>query len=253
MYIIKHKNFFAFFIILVILCVDLAASGLDPNSNVPDSNEPNNPLIRFGSQMKKIDYLVEAAYWPNWDFKNVKGYIAKPNPEKKDKFTKLVTRIIRPNYLPEKLPEKIHFLKGWRGKERESFVLQYEKGPYVIRVKNQVTHVQVTKTRRDSSHRIIIAIQAKDKSVCVDKSSQNSIFKFADQFLCEKINSKAQNYSWIINMDKPAFKQMDGGYFLAYPVGASRPDIDVVCIWTDGHTVLINLKERRKRFFRPTK
>ena len=48
------------------------------------------------------------------------------------------------------------------------------------------------------------------------------------------------------NMNKPHFQKVDGDYFLAYPVQASKPDINAVCIWTDGRTVIINLKERRK-------
>ena len=247
MKIVNLKHITAFLITPIFLCMGEVAFCADP-----DPNDPNDiPLISLGNKAKKVVYLVEAVYWPDFDFKNVQEYIVKPDLEKKAKFTKLVTQIIDPNYLPEKLPEKIRFLKGWRGEARESFLLQYEKGRYIIRVKNQVTYVQVTKTRRDSSYWITIVIQAKDKSVCVNKSDLNAIFNFTDQFLCEKINSSAQNYSGVknmdgTNMDKPRFAQIDDGYILAYPVGSSKPDIDGVCIWTDGHTVLINLKERRK-------
>lgn len=212
-----------------------------------EPNDPNTrPLISLGTQMKKVVYWVEAAYWPDVNLTDVKTYVTAPNPERKAKFAKLLSRTIHPNYLPEKLAEKIRFLKGWRGEGRETFLLQYDKGLYLIRVKNQVTHIQVTKARRDSSHWITLFMQAKDKRVCVDKGDLNAIFGFVDQFLSDKINSSAQNYSWIKNMDSPRFKEMDTGYMVAYPVGASKPNIDGVIIWTDGHKVLINLKERRK-------
>jgi hypothetical protein len=208
-------------------------------------------LVNLGSESKKVVHLAEAVFWPVLDFKNVQKFLVEPDPDEKVKVVKLVSQIIEPNYLPENLPEKVRFLKDWREEGRESFVLQYQKAGYVIRVKNQVTNIEAGRVW--TSHWITVVIQAKDQSVCLNKSDPNTIFNFTDQFLCDKINSKAQNYSGIINMDKPAFKQMDAGYFLAYSVGASRPDIDGVCIWTDGRTVLINLKERRKILFRPTK
>lgn len=213
-----------------------------------DSNDSNDaPLISLGSKTKKVVHFAEAVYWPDFDFKDVQKYIVKPTSEQKQKVTRLVSQIIDPNYLPDKLPEKIRFLRGWRGKDRESFVLQYEKGPYIIRGKNQVTHIQVTKTRRDSSHWITMVIQAKDKSVSVNKSDVNAIFNFTDQFLCQKISRSAQDYSGIKNMDKPAFAQMDEGYYVAYPVGASGLNITGVVIWTDGRTVIINMQERRHK------
>ena len=196
--------------------------------------------------------MAEAVYWPNWDFNDVRSYIARPDPSKVDEFTRLVKQVIEPNYLPDKLPEKIHFLKGWRGEARESFVMQYKKSPYLIRVKNQVMKKAVA-DRLWTSHWVVMAIQSENKSVCVNKADLTAIFNFTDQFLPKKLSSSAQNYAGITNMDKPAFIQMDTGYFLAYPVGASRPDIDGVCIWTDGRTVLINLQERRKILIPPGK
>lgn len=242
------KDVIAVVIILLVLCTSQVAFCADSEPNDPNTR----PLISLGSQMKKVVHLVEAAYWPDVNLRDVKTYVTAANPEKKAKFAKLLSCTIHPTYLPEELAEEIRFLRGWRGEGRETFLLQYDKGPYLIRVKNQVTHIQVTKTRRDSSHWITLFIQAKDKRVCVDKGDLNAIFGFVDRFLSDKIDSSAQNYSGIKNMDSPRFNQMDTGYMLAYPVRASKPDIDGVIIWTDGRKVLINLQEGRK-VLRPAK
>jgi len=219
-----------------------------------DPNDPNNgALISLDEETKKVVHFAETVYWPDFDFKNVQNYIIKPDPKRKTEVSNLIKQIIAPNYLVEDLPEKIRFLKAWRGKDRESFVLQYENGPYIIRVKNQETHIQVTKTRRDTTYWIAILIQAKDKSVFVDKRSQSAIFSFTDKFLDDKINSKAQDYSNLTNMDKPAFMKLGRGVFLIYPVDVSRPRVDAVIIWTDGRTLIINLQERRKVILAPPK
>jgi hypothetical protein len=242
MQIAKHANIFSV-IVATTMCVTISAFCADNDPNDPNSGA----LISLPAQAKKINHFAEAVYWPEFDLKNVQKYIIKPDAKRESEVTELIKQVIDPNYLPDKLPEKIHFLKGWREEGHETFVLQYEKNRYVIRVKNQVTHIQVTKTRRDSSCWITIVIQAKDKSVCVNKSSQNAIFNFTDQFLGNKIKSSAQNYSGITNLDGPAFMQMGSGYAVSYPVMASEPNIHGVCIWTDGRTVIIALQELRAR------
>ncbi|GEM_PF-3689909 len=208
-----------------------------------------NCLAKLGQESQKIVYLTESVYWPDFDFKNVKQYIAEPNSKRKSDFVRMVSQIIEPNYLPQELDKKTIFLKGWRGDANESFILQYEKSPYLIRIKNQTT--TVIASRKWTSYWITIVIQLKDKTSCVNKTDPNAIFKFTDRFLSKKVNSKAQDYSSIKNMDgskmiKPRFQKIDENYILAYPISASHPDIDYVSIWTDGHTVIINLQERRK-------
>ncbi|MGD0785002.1 MAG: hypothetical protein ABR969_04240 [Sedimentisphaerales bacterium] len=215
--------------------------------------DPNtNCLVKLGSESQKIGYLVESLYWPDFDFKNAKQYISEPNSKRKTEFVRFISQMVEPNYLPQDVNEKVIFLKGWRGEESENFILQYEKPPYLIRIKNQTT--TVIASRKWTSYWFTIAIQLKNKNQCVDKTDSNAIFKFTDQFLGKKINSKAQDYSSIKNMDgtkmnKPHFQKMDNGYMLAYHVGASHPDIDGVIVWTDGHIVIINLKERRKEIY----
>jgi hypothetical protein len=207
--------------------------------------EPNDGcLVEKGEDMKKVAFLAESVYWPAFNYSDVIGYISEPNSTMQNDFIRLVNQVIDANCLPEKLVEKTRFLKGWRGEANENFVVQYEKQPYLIRIKDQT--VTVVASRKWTSHWITIAIQRKDKTTCVNKSNLNAIFNFTDQLLGTKVNSKAQDYSDVKNMDRPIFKQMDEGYFLSYPVQASKPDIDAVSIWTDGRTVIINLEQRQK-------
>ncbi|HUW20715.1 MAG TPA: hypothetical protein VMW16_15565 [Sedimentisphaerales bacterium] len=207
--------------------------------------DPNDAcLVELGQEAKKVVYLAESVYWPAFDYNDVTAHISQPNSTRQDDFIKLVDQVIDVNYLPENLVEETRFLKGWRGEANQNFVVQYEKQPYLIRIRNQT--VTVVASRKWTSHWITIAIQRKDKTTCVNKTNLNAVFDFTDQFLGKKINSKAQNYSNVTNMDRPIFKQIDENYFLSYAVQASKPDIDYVSIWTDGHTVMINLNERRK-------
>ena len=207
--------------------------------------DPNDGcIVELGEEAKKVVYLTESVYWPAFNYNDIIGHISEPNSTMQNDFIKIVNQVIDPNYLPEKPSGKIRFLKGWRGETNENFVMQYEKQPYLIRIKNQT--VTVVASRKWTSHWITIAIQRKDKTTCVNKSNLNAIFDFTDQFLGKKINSKAQDYSNVTNMDRPIFKQIDEDYFLSYFVQTSKPDIDSVSIWTDGHTVIINLQERRK-------
>lgn len=212
----------------------------DPNDNI---------IVQLGEEAVKANCLAESVYWPELDYKNVASKILEPNSSRKYEFATLIKRAVDPNYLPEQLDSEIHFLKGWRGETNENFVLQYEKDPYLIRIKNQTT--SIVANRKWISHWIAIVIQRKDKSNFVNKSDPNSIFNFIDQLLSEKVNSKAQNYSGMKNVDgtniiKPIFMQLNEGYYLVYPVQASHPDIDSVIVWTDGHTFIINLQERQK-------
>jgi hypothetical protein len=177
----------------------------------------------------------------------VQAYIAEPEPERKARFVKLTSQIMDVNYLPEDLGQEVHFLKGWRGKGEENFVMQYEKEGYLMRIKSQVTHVQAAPTRRDTSHWMTVAIQGKDKRTVVDKESAAAILGFCDGFLSPKVGSGAQDYSGVKNMDRPAFHKKDEGYLVAYPVAASKPNIYGVCIWSDGRTVIINLKEESRK------
>ncbi len=232
-------------VISIILCLYMPvfSAGEDPN-------DPNyGCLVQLGPETLKVAYLAESLYWPDFDFKNVISNISEPNPIEKAEFTKLITQIMDPNYLPAKLPEKVRFLKRWRGEDRGNFVMQYEKGPYLIRVKNQ--KLKVVTNRVWTSYWITIAIQLKEKATCVNKSDLNTIFNLTDRFIVKKLNSKAQDYSGIknidgTNMNKPIFKKMDKAYFVTYPVQSSKPDVDAISIWTDGVTVIINLQERRK-------
>ncbi len=237
-----------FFVMLSILHTPVVAISAKQNPDDPN----NGRIVELGQEAKNIVYLAESIYWPEFDFKNVRSNISEPNSVDKARFTTIVNQIIDSNYLPEKLSENIHFLKGWRGKDSENFVIQYDKGPYLIRVKNQTT--EVVASRVWTSHWITIMIQLKDKTSLVNKSNLNDIFNFTDKFLSKKVNSKVQNYSGVKNIDgtnmvKPRFSQVDNGYTLSYHVGASRPDIDGVNIWTDGNIVIINLQERRKVVF----
>lgn len=215
--------------------------------------DPNtNCLVKLEQESQKIVYLTESVYWPDFDFKNVKQYIAEPNSKKKADFVRMVSQIIEPNYLPQELDKKIICLKGWRGDANENFMLQYEKSPYLIRIKNQTT--TVIASRKWISYWFTVVIEIESKSECVNKTDPNSIFKFTDQFLRRKVNSKAQDYSSIKNMDgtqmkSARFQKLGANNLLAYPVSASHPDIDFVSIWTDGNTVIINLKERRKELY----
>jgi hypothetical protein len=207
--------------------------------------DPNDVcLVEQGEEMKKVAFLAESVYWPAFNYNDVIGYISEPNSTIQNNFIELVNQAIDPNYLPENLVEKTRFLKGWRGEANKNFVVQYEKQPYLIRIRNQTT--TVIASRKWISHWITIAIQLKDETACVNKSNLKAIFNFTDQFLSTKVNSKAQDYSHVKNMDRPILKQIDEGYFFSYLVQASKPDIDFVNIWTDGRTVIINLKERRK-------
>jgi hypothetical protein len=213
------------------------------------ANVGSNGIIELGEETKKADCLAEAVYWPNFDFNDVKASIVEPNITKKNEFIKLVNQIVEPNNLTEELTGKIRFLKGWRGESNENFVVQYEMGPYLIRIKNQAT--TVVATRKWTSYWLTMVIQLKDKTLCVNKSDLDAIFNFTDRFLSKKVNSKAQNYSGMKNVDgtdmvRPIFTQLDNGCYIVYPVQSSHPDIDGVIIWTDGHTVIINLQERRK-------
>jgi hypothetical protein len=213
--------------------------GADPNAN--DTNDV--VVVQLGSEAKNINYLAEAVYWPTIDYKNVARHLSEPNAQAKGRFVKLLTAVMEPNHLPPDLPSKLRFAKGWRGKGRENFVVQYLGQEYLIRVKSQVTTIN-----RDKSFWTTLLIQRKDMEICVAKDQQQEIFRFCDQFLSKHVNSEAQNYAGIKNMPGPVFRKLDTGYFLAYAVQASKPNIDVVCIWTDGKTVIINLKERRKAF-----
>jgi hypothetical protein len=216
--------------------------------------DPNSgSLIELGQETKKVACLAESVYWPDFDLKGATSYIVEPNSTKKAEFAKFVSQIVDTNYLPQYLAEKLRFLEGWRGEANKTFVLQFEKQSYAIRIKNQTT--TVVASRKWTSYWLTMVIQLKDKSICVNKSDLNAILNFTDQFLSEKVNSKAQNYSGIKNVDgtnmtKPIFTQLDEGYYIVYPVQASHPDIDGVIIWTDGHTVIINLQERRKEIIK---
>jgi hypothetical protein len=235
------KTIFTFLVVLAIMGVGMELQSAEPNDGC---------LIELGQEAKKIVYLTESVYWPAFDYGDVTGYVSEPNTTRRDNFIKLMNQIADPNYLPEKPVEKTCFLQGWRGEAKENFVMQYEKGPYVIRVKNQTT--EIVAGRIWKSYWITMVIQRKDHGLCVNKSDLNAIFDFADQFLGKKINSESQNYSDIKNMDgtkmdKPRFQKMDDGYILAYPVGASKLDICGVNIWTDGNTVIINLQETQRK------
>ena len=227
--------------VLAIMSINAELQSADPNYYDPNSTSINlaNKTSAFG----------EMPYWPRLDRKEVQSFITKSAPKDKKCFVRFVNQIINPNYLPKNLSNKIYYLKGWRGKDHKNFIMQYEKGPYVIRFKNQMTKVVADRVWK--SYWFVMIIQRKDHGVCVDKKDINGIFAFTDQFLGKKINSKAQNYSGVQNMDgtkmrNPRFQKIDDGYHLIYPVGASRPDIDAVSIWTDGRTVIINMQERRK-------
>jgi hypothetical protein len=216
--------------------------------------DPNSGrLIELGPETKKAACLAESVYWPDLDFNDVKANIVEPNAARKSEFVKVIRQIVNSNYLPTGLAMKTRFLKGWRGAGNENFVAQYEKQPYLIRIKNQTT--TVVASRKWTSYWLAMVIQLKDKGICVNKSDLNAVLNFTDQFLSEKVNSKAQNYSGIQNVDgtnmvKPIFTQLDDGYYIVYPVQAFDPDIDSVIIWTDGHTVIINLQERRKEIIK---
>lgn len=212
-------------------------------------DEPADPnkwlLVSAGSRMREIDHVLEAACWPSVDFNNVRANIVEPDAKKQVRFNEMLHWAIRKEMLPADVNEATRFLKDWRGDGRENFVVQYYKGPYTVRIRNQVIKRR-TKTRVWTSYWVLMAIQRKDKRACVDKDPAEAIFEFVDKFLADKISSKAQNYDRISNMDHYVQESMDPGEFVAYPVAASRPNIDGVCIWTDGKTVLVSMKERRK-------
>ena len=195
--------------------------------------------------MREIDHVLEAACWPSVDFNNVKANIVAPDSKRQATFNEMLRGAIRKEVLPGDVNEVTKCLKNWRGSGEENFILQYDKAPYTIRIRNQVIKRR-TKTRVWTSHWVLIAVQRRNKQACVDKNQVEAIFKLVDQFLGDKICSKAQNYDGVSNMDQYVHESMDSGTFIAYFVGASRPDIDGVCIWTDGRTVLVALKERRK-------
>ena len=229
--------------LLAVFLFSIAEPALCGDPDTSDDNDPNfRPIVELGSEMKKVPYLVEAAYWPDLDFKNTKDFIAKGTPKEKNTFVTLAISIIDPNYLPEKLPEKTRFLSGWRGKSNRSFIAQYEKREYTIHIKDHVS-----KVKNDITRWISIVVQAKDKSRIIKDNDAKAILAFSDRFLVDKVGSEAQDYSHVKEMEEPFFKKMDTGYFLAYPVAASKPDIDGVCIWSDGFTVIINLQERQKK------
>jgi hypothetical protein len=239
----KQNSIIASFTILGIIL----AGAFCTQQSVADPNGVS--ITKLGEGAKKIGYLVESMYWPALNYSDVNGFVSEPNSKKQGSFVKVIREVVDSNYLPEKLGEKTRFLKGWRDKGNENFVVQYEKNSYLIRIKNKKT--TVVASRKWTSHWITIAIQLKDKATCVNKSNLNSILNYADAFLNKKVNSKSQNYSGVKNvegaaMERPVFQKIDENYIVGYPVQSSKPDIDYVSIWTDGHIVVINLQERQK-------
>jgi hypothetical protein len=205
-------------------------------------------IVSLGAEMRKHPHIVEAVCWPAFDFHDVKAYVAEPNKTMRAEFVTTVRQVLDANSLPDNFTDRVVFLKGWRGAGSENCVIQYEKGPYLIRVRNQKT---VVHAGRDwESYWITIAIERKDGESCLSISDPNNVMAFSDRFLCRKVSSKSANFKGIQGMDKPVFERMDGGYLVAYPVQASGPDVDGVIIWSNGRVTVLNLQERRKEVIR---
>jgi hypothetical protein len=206
-----------------------------------DPNEP--PVMTLAEETRKVAYLGEAVRWPAPA--GVKRYAAQPPAEEKSAFVKAIRKIIDPNMLPERLDERLLYLNAWRAEGRRTYLLDYNQGPYRIRLKNQQVHVQAGE-KGYTSYWITVIIQRTDKDTCIQNINLAGVFRFTDQFLSKQLSSTAQDYSNVSNMTEPVFQQQGSGYFAAYPLNASNPPMDAVCIYTDGRTIVVNLKERRK-------
>jgi hypothetical protein len=207
----------------------------------PDPNEP--PVMTLAEETRKVAYLDEAVRWPAPA--SVKRYTAQPPAEEKSAFVKAIRKIIDPNMLPERLDERLLHLNAWRAKGRRTYLLDYSKGPYRIRLKNQQVHVQAGE-KDYASHWITVIIQRTDKDKCLQNVNLAEVLRFTDRFLSKPLSSAAQDYSHMTNRTEPVFQQQGSGYLVAYPLNAANPPMDGVCIYTDGRTVVINLQERRK-------
>ena len=208
------------------------------------AKEPNEPPVMIlAEEAREIVYLAEAVHWPTPA--SLERYAAQPQAEEKGNFAKAMRKIIDPNMLPENLGEKLLYLNGWRASNRRTYILDYNKGPYRLRLKNQEEHIQAGE-RRYTSYWITLIIQKADKSRCIENINLAEVLRFTDRFLSRQLSSAAQDYSHVTNMREPVFQQCGSGYLASYPVNASEPPMDGVCIYTDGRTVIVNLQERRK-------
>jgi hypothetical protein len=210
-------------------------------ANQNEANEP--PVMILADEARKIVHLAEAVRWPTPA--SLEQYMTKAKAKEKDSFMKAVGKTIDPNLLPENLCEKLVHLNGWPAANRRTYILDYNKAPYRIRLKNQETHVQAEE-RRFTSYWITLIIQMTDKSRCVENVNLTELLRFTDRFLSRQLSSTAQDYTNVTDLHEPVFEALGSGHLAAYPLNASEPPMDGVAIYTDGRTVVINLQERRK-------
>jgi hypothetical protein len=226
-----------------------SAAKAQPKAIAEDSAAADrDSIVPLDDEMRERPHLVESVVWPAFDFSDVRGCVAEPNKPMQDAFVTMVRQVIDANNLPDDLGGKVVFLKGWRGQGSENCIIQYDKGPYRIRVRNQKTVVHAS--RDWESFWLTVAIDRKDGLTCIAVAEPNAIMAFADRFLTRQVSTKAQDYSNVIGQNKPVAYRVNAGWDVNYMVGASEPRIDGVSLWSNGQVVTINLKERRKILFK---
>jgi hypothetical protein len=223
---------------LVIWLAAIAASPADADRTASDR------LVSLGPESRQYDNITEGAYWPALDLSDVAAHVATPDPKAKASFVTLVSHVLDAAWIAENLTEEVHFLKGWRAADRKTFLAQYRRAPYLIRIKDQT--VAVVGGGRVWTHPwIAVAIQRMDGSVWVDKRDPDGLLGVAARFLAGSLRRPADGKI-------RTGTQVAEGYVLGYVVEwAEVPDVMWVNAWTDGRTAMFLLQKRGEKMALP--